>query len=152
MQDSCSVCGEPDRLGLCTNCAEGENAKVVFTEHYIGAELFEKWANLNSAQHLGEDKARGVFTFEGKMLVCFGGSSGGKAAPRFDCFEIVPAEMWDGPKLSYAELTTHNGSGGPFHQNYHLFKCRSNEFVVKPYLVTRFIRNDDLVLEQGSLF
>ena len=153
MQGSCNKCGAEATLYICSTCAQKENDKVVFTEHHIGAELFEKWANLNSAQSLGEeDRAKGVFIYEGKMLVCFGGSSGGKQAPRFDCFEVVPAEMWDGPKLSSIELTPHNGSGGPFHGNYHLFKCRGNKFVVKPYLVTRFIRDDEPVLEQGSLF
>lgn len=153
MQDSCKECGANASLYLCMECTRKENAKVFLTEHYIGAELFEKWSALYSGQSLGEhDKAKGVFVFEGMMLVCFGGAIGGKQAPRFDCFEVVPAEMWDGPKLTSLELTPHNGSGGPFHGNYHLFSCRGNQFVVKPYRVVRFIRGDEPVLEQGSLF
>jgi hypothetical protein len=153
MHDSCKYCGAKCILNICTDCTQKENGKVVYTEHYIGAELFEKWSALYSGQSLSEgDRAKGVFVYEGKMLVCFGGSSGGKQAPRFDCHEVIPAEMWDGPKLSSAQLTDHNGSGGPFHGNYQLFTCKGNEFVVKPYLVTRFIRNDELVYEQESLF
>lgn len=153
MQGSCKYCGVEATLYICMACARKENDKVVFTEHYIGAELFEKWSALYSGQSLGEeDRAKGVFVYEGKMLVCFGGASGGKDAPRFDCYEVVPAEMWDGPKLTSLELSPHNGSGGPFHGNYHLFKCRGNEFVVKPYLVTRFIRGDEPVYKQETLF
>ena len=93
------------------------------------------------------DKIRGMIVYEGQYYVNRGGSTG-----YFYAAPVVPADSWDGPKLTYNELSPHNGSGGNFHGNYQIVHWKGDDYVTLPYQITRFFKIDEPVYKQQTLF
>jgi hypothetical protein len=146
--DKCIRCGIKCTYYLCNDCAKKANAEVIHTTVEIPPDLYEEWDALYSADTLGENRARGVFLYHGKHFVNIGGLAG----TWFEGHEVISAEAWDGPTYGYGDLPRVNGTGGPFHGNCQKFTCRGEAWVMLPNLITRFIRKDEPVYKQVSMF
>lgn len=151
----CLKCGKPVRWGgLCPECTRAANDAIVETTIEVSPELWDAWEKLYSADTLASSNhARGIIHYRNKTYVNHGMHSGGNSLPTIHASECVPQDNFHGHQTYfYNQLEIYNGSGGMFHCNYERFDSERQMWVILPDQVTYFVRKDEPVYQQTSMF
>lgn len=133
-EKECPLCHRPSKWAMiCDECQEKQSSKVNTHLILIPEPKYEELDEIYSGDTLTDDRARGLFEWEGDLYVNHGAGYYDGEWRGLSCGRVIPVEQHDGPVYSYGELDFKNGSGGFFHGNNQLVKYRGKEYVQIPY-------------------